>query len=441
MTALSQQTAAPLALLGGKPLIQETWKPFNTYGEAERAAADRVIQSGALSGFYGSWDDKFFGGREVQRFEQEWSAFFGCRHSVSVNSATSGLIAAVGAVGVEPGDEVIVSPWTMCASATAILVWNAIPVFADIEPETFNLDPEKVKAAVTERTRAIMVPDIFGHGARLDEIMEIARRHNLSVIEDASQAPAAMYRGKRVGTVADIGIFSLNCHKHIQTGEGGVCVTDNDRLAERMQLIRNHGEAVVAGKGVEDIRNIMGFNFRLGEIEAAMGTEQLKKLPDIAAAKERAGTRLTEGLKNLPGLKTPFVAPDCTHVYYVYALQLDSKALGVCRQTIHRALEAEGVPANEGYINLHTLPMYQKRLCYGGAGFPWDKRIYSGEVDYSPGSMPVAENMKAESVLTMEPCAFDFDDRQVDQIIEAFRKVWSNLDALQDYEKNGAQSA
>ena len=161
----------------------------------------------------------------------------------------------------------------MSASATAILVWNAIPVFADIEEDTFNLDPASIERNITPYTKAIMVTDIFGHAADLDAIMDIARRHGLKVIEDAAQAPGAMYKGRHVGTVADIGVYSLNYHKHIHTGEGGVCVTNDATLAERLQLIRNHAESVVAGKGVTDLCNMIGFNFRMTEIEAAIGID------------------------------------------------------------------------------------------------------------------------------------------------------------------------
>src|SRR5262249_9847457 len=155
--------------------------------------AKAVVETGLLSGYGGAWGPCFFGGPQVQAFERAWEADFGVRHAVAVNSATSGLIAAVGAVGIEPGDEVIVSPWTMAASATANLVWNAIPVFADIEPDTFNLDPASVAANLTPRTRAIMVPDIFGHAADLDPLMAIADRHGLKVIEDCAQTPSALY--------------------------------------------------------------------------------------------------------------------------------------------------------------------------------------------------------------------------------------------------------
>jgi perosamine synthetase len=293
-----------LAVLGGARTIKNAFKPYSSIGKEEQDAALRVLESGVLSQYLGVWHEDFYGGPEVRRFEQAWAEHFNVQFAVAVNSATSGLISALGAVGVEPGDEVIVSPWTMCASATSTLVWNAIPVFAYIEPETFNLDPESIEANITSRTKAIVVPDIIGHAADLDAIMSIAKKHMLKVIEDAAQAPGAIYKGKYVGTVADIGVFSLNYHKHIHTGEGGVCVTNDPNFAERIQLIRNHAEAVVEGKGVTDLTNLIGFNFRLGEIEAAIGTEQLKKLPSIINKMQRVADTLIEWSRRLGGIAT-----------------------------------------------------------------------------------------------------------------------------------------
>ena len=263
--------AGSLALFGGPRTITQTFRRFNSIGHEEVEAAQAVVESGVLSKFLGCWDPDFFGGPKVQEFEGQCEAYFGVKHAITVNSWTSGLIAAVGAIGIEPGDEVIVSPWTMSASATAILHWNAIPVFADIEPETFCLDPAAVEANITPYTKAIMAVDIFGHSADMEALMSIAKRHGLKVISDTAQAPGATYRSKLTGTLADVGGFSLNYHKHINTGEGGILVTDDHGIAERLQLIRNHAEAVVGDKGVTDLRNMIGYNFRLGEIEAAIG--------------------------------------------------------------------------------------------------------------------------------------------------------------------------
>lgn len=419
-----------LALFGGPKTIAQPFAKYNSIGREEIEAGKAVLESGQLSGFYGSWDEKFFGGDKVREFEKDWTKFFGVKHAVTVNSNTSGLIAAVGAIGIDPGDEVIVSPWTMSASATAIVVWNAIPVFADIEDETFNLDPASIERNITPRTRAIMVTDIFGHAADMDAIMAIASKHKLKVIEDCAQAPAARYRGRYAGTIADIGVYSLNYHKHIHTGEGGVCVTNDATLAERLQLIRNHAEAVVAGKGVDDLSNMIGFNFRMTEIEAAIGIEQLKKLKILTAARTNQAARLDAGLANLRGLRTSIVKPGCSHVYYVYPLVYDDTQTGVPREQVVKALRAEGVPASVGYLNLHLLPMYQQRIAHGRNGFPWSAPFYHGTVSYAKGICPVAEDLHDRRYIGMSMCLFDYTAQDIDLLIGAFRKVWSNLDRL-----------
>jgi dTDP-4-amino-4,6-dideoxygalactose transaminase len=346
-----------------------------------------------------------------------------------VNSWTSGLIAAVGAVGIEPGDEVITSPWTMCATATAIVHWNAIPVFADIEPRMFCLDPKSVEAAVTRHTKAILSVDIFGHTADMEALNAVARKHGLKVICDTAQAPGAKVGSRYAGTLGHVGGYSLNYHKHIHTGEGGILVTDDDEIAERSKFIRNHAEAAVAGKGITDLRNMIGYNFRLGEIESAIGIEQLKKLSRCVESRQRAAGRLTAGLQGLTGLRTPIVEKDCTHSYYVYPLVLDPTALGVDRRLLIEALQAEGVPGlMSGYQNVHLLPMYQQKRAYGSSGFPWT--IAHREVDYRKGICPVAEDLHDSRFVGFAICKYELPDADVDRIIDGFRKVWANLDDL-----------
>ncbi len=419
-----------LALFGGPKAIPAPFRRYNPIGAEELHAATQVIESGVLSQFLGAWHDDFYGGPKVREFEHACEAYFGVKHAITVNSWTSGLIAAIGAIGIEPGDEVIVSPWTMSSSATSILHWNAIPVFADIEPETFNLDPKSVEANITPYTKAIMAVDIFGHPAEMDTLMAIAAKHGLKVISDTAQAPGAMYKGKYAGTLAHVGGYSLNYHKHIHTGEGGILVTDDDEIAERMRLIRNHAEAVVDEMAVSNLINMVGYNFRLGEIECAIGIEQLKKLERFVHERQHLAERLSAGLRGLPGLRTPVVRTGCTHVYYIYPMVLDTKTLAVRRDEIHAALQAEGVPVWNRYQNLHLLPIYQKKLAYGSKGFPWTSDVCHRDVDYRKGICPIAEELNDSSYMSIGMCVHDLTDGDIDLITAAFMKVWQNFGLL-----------
>lgn len=417
-----------LAMEGGPKTITAPFQLYRPIGKEEVEAGKQVIESGVLSQFLGAWHPDFYGGPKVKELEKVAAGYFGVKHAITVNSWTSGLIAAVGAIGVEPGDEVIVSPWTMCASATAILNWNAIPIFADIDPKTFCIDPKSVEKNITAKTKAILAIDIFGQSCDMEALRAIANRHSLKLISDTAQAPGARYHKKYAGTLADIGGYSLNYHKHIHTGEGGILVTNDDALAEKCCLIRNHAEAVVGPKGVGDLTNMIGFNFRLGEIECAIAIEQLKKLEDIVATRQRIAKRLTEGLKGLKGLTLPFIPEGSTHVYYIYPMVLDTAELGFSREKIHQALVAEGVEGLIcGYQNIHLLPMYQNKIAYGRSGFPWNAEFTRQGIDYSKGICPVAEQLHESTFLGFSLCKFEMSDTETDLVIEAFRKVWDRL--------------
>lgn len=419
-----------LAINGGPKTITFKFAPYNSLGNEERIAVDEVMKSGVLSKFLGAWHKDFYGGTKVREFEKMITKYFGVKHAITVNSWTSGLIAAVGALDIEPGDEIIVSPWTMSATATAILHWNAIPIFADIEEDTFNLDPASVEANITPHTKAIMAVDIFGHSADMDALCKIANKHNLKIISDTAQAPGAMYKGKYAGTMADIGGYSLNYHKHIHTGEGGIIVTNDDNLAERLQLIRNHGECVVEGKGVQKLNNIVGYNFRLGEIESAIGIEQLKKLKGYTESRKKIANRLSEGLTCLDGLKTPVVKDNCSHVYYNYPMIIDVEKLGCNKFKIAKALYAEGVELATCYQNIHLMPMYQKKIAFGSKGFPWTADFTRKNISYSKGICPIAEKLNDETYLGFGLCSYDLSNKDIDLIIKSFKKVWDNIDQL-----------
>lgn len=423
---------ANLAINGGKPAVTAHFPHFNTFDDGEKQAVNRVLDSGVLSDYIGAWCDQFYGGAEVKSFERACETRFNVKHAITVNSWTSGLICAVGALEIEPGDEILVSPWTMCATATAILVWNAVPVFVDIEHDTFNMDPEKIAERITPKTKAIMVPDIFGHSAKMQEIMSIARQHGLKVIEDAAQAPGAMYHGKKVGTIADVGGFSLNYHKHIHTGEGGIIVTDDDMLAERMRLIRNHAEAVTAARPELPMNNMIGFNFRLGEMEAAIGKVQLQKLDAILARRRGEAESLLRGLQGLEGLHLPQVLDGCTHDYYILGMQLsEGLQQRIGKQKIVQALKAEGVPAvADRYVNVHRYSMYTKRMAYGKAGYPFNLATPTALASYGEGACPVAEYLQDHAYVGLVLCLHHYSEEAIEQIAVAFHKVWANLQEL-----------
>lgn len=421
-----------LAILGGDPVLNTPLARYNPIGSEEIEAVNRVMRSGFLSGFYGSWADEFFGGPMVQSFEGAWARRFGSKHAVSVNSATSGLYAAIGAIGIEPGDEVIVPPLTMSATVMAPLIYGGIPVFVDLELDTFCLDPKLVRQHITPKTKAILVVNLFGHPAALSELKALADEKGIKLIEDNAQGPLATENGRFAGTIGHIGVFSLNYHKHIHTGEGGVCLTDDDDLAFRLQLIRNHAEACVEPAGVQNIVNMVGFNFRMTEICAAIGLEQLKKADYHIGRRERLAEQLNEGTKDLEGLIPPLPREGCRHVYYMWQMRFDPELIGVSRETFARALEAEGFPNFLGYLPpLYLLPLFQKRIAIGSKGFPFNQ---SDRV-YEKGLCPVAERMHEIELIGFDVCGFNVSEPETELLIEAVRKVHKHRDELKKLEE------
>jgi perosamine synthetase len=421
-----------LGIFGGRPAISQPFAPYSTIDESDTLAAKRVIDSGSLSRFIGDAGEYFLGGPEIRGFENNFTEKFNVDYAISVNSWTSGLWIAIGALELEPGSEVITSPWTMAATATTLLHWNIVPVFADIDINTFNLDPVDVEAKITKRTRAIVCPDIFGQSADIEELLSICAKHNLSLISDTAQAPFATRNGYFAGTASHIGGYSFNYHKHIHTGEGGMLVTNDAVLADRMQLLRNHGEVVISRRPKEEHQyGIMGMNMRLGEIEGAIGKNQLAKLDSAIATRQHAAQRFARGIEDLVGLNPPYLDPANTHVYYVFGITLDVEQIGVPRAKILEALRAEGVPGlMVGYQNLHKLPLFSEQLTYRNNPLPYSLLPPNRAKELRGLCLPIAESLHNDSFFGINWCAFELTDSEVDSLIEAFSKVWRSLDLL-----------
>jgi dTDP-4-amino-4,6-dideoxygalactose transaminase len=428
-----------LAINGGKPVRENLFPAYTTIGEEEKKAVCEVIDSGILSRFLGCWHDDFYGGPQVQKMEKEWAEYFGAKHAISVNSCTSGLYCAVAATGLEPGDEVIVSPYTMSASATSAIVNNAIPIFADIEEDCYCLDPESIREKITPRTKAIVVVDIFGLPYDADAINKIAKEHNLIVIEDTAQAPGAKYKGKFAGTLGDMGVFSLNYHKHIHSGEGGVITTNSDELAEKLQLVRNHAEVVVGDKGTKNLVNMVGFNYRMTEMEAAVSRCQLKKLDGLLSKRQENCAYLSEKLGEIPAIKAPVIREGCEHAFYMQPFKFKEEIAGISREIYIDAVKAElppsklreqeGVLISCGYAKpLYLEPIYQKRIAYGSKGFPFNLAEFG--LDYSKGTCPVTEKMYEKELFAHDLMHSAMSKEDLEDVVAAFTKVWENISEL-----------
>lgn len=429
-----------LAINGADKVRSTPFPAYNTIGVEEEEAVLRVLRSGKLSTYLGAWHEDFYGGTEVKAFEKEWAAFFGVKHAISVNSATSGLICAVGAAGIEAGDEVIVSPYTMSASAVAPLFYGGIPVFADVEENTYCLDPNSVEAKITPKTKAIIVVDIFGQPYNVDAINALAKKHNLIVIEDAAQAPGAKYHDQCAGTLGDMGVYSLNYHKHIHSGEGGVIVTNDDALANKLQLIRNHAESVINNKGFSapsELVNMVGFNFRMTEMECAVAREQLKKLPALLEQRLENVMYINEQLKSIPCLKTTTLREGVKHAFYVHPLEFDANVAGVHRDTFIKAVKAElprtimrddsDVLMGCGYVKpIYLQPLFTHKIAFGSKGYPFNL----SHVTYQKGDCPVCEKLHFERLFTHELMRPGMQKSDMDDVVRAFKKVWDNKEEL-----------
>jgi perosamine synthetase len=414
-----------LALLGGEPVRSKPFPPHPVIREEEKRAVLRVLESGRLSTFIASPGEYFLGGQTIKQFESAFASYHGVKYAVAFNSATAALHAAVVGTGVEPGEEVIVPPYTFTSTATCALMQNAIPVFADIEDITFGLNPLAVERAITPLTRAIIVVHLFGHPANIDALMETARRHNVRVIEDCAQAPGAKHDGKLVGTFGDCGVFSFTESKAITTGEGGMLITNDLATAEAARMVRNHGEMIADGQTERSYSSsTLGWNYRMTEIEAALGLVQFGRLQELNERRVELAKYLSKRVVGLEGISPPVTLPGTHHVFYVYAMKYDEAQCYLPRDVFVKAMNAEGIPFSAGYVPpLYLAPLYQTRR------HPAFK-YHAGAVKYEKGLCPTAERMYEKEVMLTGVARFPATERDMDDIANAMQKVTEEKESL-----------
>ena len=376
------------------------------------------------------------GANPVSTLEERWARRFGHEHCVAVSTGTAALSLALAALGVGPGDEVIVPALSFIATGLAPVHQMAVPVFADIDPVTFNIDPDDVERRITPRTKAIIPVHLHGAPADMDRLTDIARRHGLAVVEDAAQAPGATHRGRPVGSIGDAGAFSLQATKNIPTcGEGGLLVTGSAELAEAVRKGRQFGEVIEAGKDRDYISYGLGWNHKMNALQAAFTDAQLSRFDAYESARQANVTEFLGRLAGLPGLTVPTALPDTTHAWHILRFRFDPAAFGLdgvrpeaLRAALRRLLRAEGVPMSQ--YQLMPLPdqkVFVDRVGFGG-GYPW---TVTGAPEATPGEgYPVTRAVIADSLTLQKRHVHPGSGELLRRYADAFEKVWSHTDMV-----------
>lgn len=407
-----------LAIDGGKP-VRKNSLPYGHQwiDEADIQAVAEVLRSDWLTT-----------GPKVGEFEQVFTAFVGAKEAVAVNNGTAALHTAMYAADIGPGDlahgiremeiphgvknipraEVIVSPMTFASSANCVVFQDGTPVFADVDPATLLIDPAQVEAKITPRTKAIIAVDYAGQPCDYDALRAIANRHGLTLVADSCHALGGSYKGRQVGSLADMSAFSFHPVKHITTGEGGMVTTDDPKLAQRMRVFRNHGittdhhQREQQGSWFYEMVDL-GHNYRLTDIQCALGMSQLRKLPDWVKRRQEIARCYDAAFAEMPAVEPLEVRKDVSHAYHVYMIRLNLAQLRVTRAKVFSALRAERIGVNVHYIPVHLHPFYRKRF------------------GTEPGLCPVAE-AAYERLITL-PIFPQMGDKDVDDVISAVHKV------------------
>ena len=403
------------ALMGGSPVKADKFPSWPVADEVEDQALLKVLRSGKWGRGNGS---------QVSRFEQEYAQLTGAKHCLAAANGTSALLIALHAIGVQAGDEVILPPYTFVATANAILAMNALPVFVDSDPRTFQIDATKIEAAITPRTVAIMPVHLGGNVADIDTINGIAAKHKVPVVEDACQSHLAEWKGRKVGTLGTLGCFSFQASKNLNSGEGGAVLTNDSEIIERCFAFHNNSRGRNAA-GADFSYVAKGLNLRMTEFQAALLMAQMTRLARQASTREKNAEYLTKQLKEIPGIAPAEAYEGCTrNAYHLYMFRYDAaRFAGLPRAKFLRALAAEGIPASGGYSPLNKEPVLTNTLASRGYGRIYDAKTLKAWHDRN--HCPANDRLCSEAVWFTQTMLLG-PRSDMDAIVAAVRKIQSH---------------
>lgn len=429
---------AKLAIKGGTPIRTKPFSAWPIYDEREVEAVVDVVKSGKWwRGAYSAVElgaEKVSGRSKVEEFEEKFAKYHGAKYAVATSSGSGALDVAVKSIGVGPGDEVIVPPYTFVATATCVLQNNAVPIFVDIDPDTYNIDPDKIEDAITEKTKAIIPVHFAGNLANMERICEIAKKYNLKVIEDAAHAHGVEWKGKKMaGTFGDIGMFSFQQSKNMTAGEGGAIITNDEELYKLCFSYHHYGR--VEGRPWYEIHRL-GWNYRMTELQAALLLVQLERLDQLNFRRTENANYLTQRLNQIEGIEPLRLDSEITKPsYYLYIFKYNSKYFdGIHRDVFIKAMNKEGIPVTQGY----TFPIYSNPLFINKNFFPKrcpvSCKFYDKNIDYAnfKERCPVAERACYEEAVWLTSNVLLGSKKDMDDIANAIEKIKENIQELRD---------
>lgn len=406
----------PLALHGGTPTRSQPWPEWPLWDNTEEEALLRVIRSG-------SWGR--LTGQEAQAFEHDFAQAHGARYAVAVPSGTVALKLALLAAEIQAGDEVIVPPYTFVATVGAVLECNAVPVFADIHPDSYCLDPARAAEAITSKTRAIIAVHLGGLPAEMDALRQLAQQHNLTLIEDASHAHGSVYKGQPVGSLGDYACFSFQATKNLNCGEGGIVLTRDERAYHRLRAQSDWGRLPEDGSYTP----VVGANYRITELQAALLRAQWTRFPQQCARRNANGLRLDTLLGMVPGLRPlPRASLGCdVNGYHLYVFRYDEATWGIPRSLFVRAMNAEGIPVQSGY----TTPLYEWPAFVQKQFGPFSaSRAGYADVEVHRARCPVMERVSKHEGCWIKQSVLLAEPEEMDTIGLAAQRVWEGRNSL-----------